>query len=67
MKPSDRIFELAEQIAAQRHEEFRASPGYSLLAKVSGMDEAEQLAATKREPRTLMAAIVAYLDEQAPK
>jgi hypothetical protein len=65
MKPSDRIFEIAKQVAAGRQAEAKTHPSYDFLAKVSGMVEAEQLESLEREPRTLLAAIVAYLDEQA--
>lgn len=69
MKPSERIEQLQRQIADERTKEAlkQKTGGESFLMAVTGTSEADLAEHYLRDHLTLLAAIVAYLDEQASK
>lgn len=64
-KPSERIEELIREVADHRIRTAIRQPGEDLLMKMTGISEADIAERLLTDHRTILSAIVAYLDEQA--
>lgn len=67
MKPSERIIEIQRAIIAERIAKLETDGTASFLHKISGASTEEITEHERRNPLVLLAAIVAYLDEQHDK